>query len=238
MVSEDSPTIILISGTSSGIGQALVNYYLDNGAIVLGISRSMVELGSPNYHHFLCDVTSPDSVQQFFKDLRSKFPKIEVFINNAGDLKVCSSLLLPATSAKRMIDTNFFGAFLMMRECAKLMLKEKRGRIINISSMAEILEPVGDAVYSASKAASTSLTNSLAKEFAPYGITCNTLAITFIPTPMSLTINQEVMSKTISELPIPRSATIEDVTNIIDFFIRPESANISAQFIALGGLHH
>lgn len=232
-----SGQVILVTGSSAGIGRMLVEYLLASGAIVLGFSRNPFSLRSQSYFHYICDITDVKSVKETFKKIRIDGHHISGLINNAGALSVFSSLFMPPKSAQEMINTNFFGSFLVAQECAKIMSRKKYGRIIGISSMAEILEPIGDAVYTASKAAATSLTNSLAKELAHYGITCNTLAITHLTTNMSEKINTNVLQKVIKELPLPRSATIEDITNVVDFYMSPQSSGITGQFIALGGLH-
>lgn len=232
-----SGQVILVTGSSAGIGRMLAEYFLENGAKVLGFSRNSFFLPSKNYHHYVCDVTDPASVQEAFRKIRADAYFITGLINNAGVLSAFSSLLMPPKAVQEMINTNFFGSFLVAQESAKIMTRKKFGRIIGISSMAELLEPIGDAIYSASKAASTSLTNSLAKELAPYNITCNTLAITHLMTSMSEKIDVEVLQKVIDSLPLARSATIEDITNVIDFYMSPHSSSITGQFIALGGLH-
>ena len=232
-----SGQVVLVTGSSAGIGRMLTDYFLENGAQVLGISRNSYSLPSKNYIHYICDIAEPASVRETFMKIRSDSVQLTALINNAGVLSVFSSLLLPPKVAQAMINTNFLGSFLVAQESAKLMAKNKFGRIIGISSMAEILEPVGDAVYSASKAAATSLTNSLAKELVPHGITCNTVAITHIMTGMSEKIDSLILQKVIDELPLPQSASIEDITNIIDFYMSPQSSGITGQFIALGGLH-
>ena len=232
-----SGQVILVTGSSAGIGRILTEYFLEGGAKVLGFSRNSFSLPSENYHHYICDITDLVSVQENFKQIRADAHHLTALINNAGALSVFSSLLMQPKAAQEMINTNFLGSFLVAQESAKMMARKKFGRIIGISSMAEILEPIGDAVYSASKAAATSLTNSLAKELAPYGITCNTLAITFMKTSMSEKINANILQKVIDELPLPHPATIEDIFNVIDFYMSSKSSSITSQFIALGGLH-
>lgn len=236
-MSKYSGQVILVTGSSAGIGRILVEYFLDSGAEVLGFSRNSFSLSSSSYQHYVCDVSDSTSVNEAFKKIKADKHRLTGLVNNAGSLSAFSSILMPPKAAQEMIDTNFLGSFLVAQECAKIMIRQKFGRIIGISSMAEILEPKGDAIYSASKAASTSLINSLAKELAPYGITCNTLAITHLATNMSRKINGDILNKLLSTLPLPGSAAIKDITNVIDFYMAPQSSGITGQFIALGGLH-
>jgi 3-oxoacyl-[acyl-carrier protein] reductase len=232
-----SGQVILVTGSSAGIGRMITEYFLENGAMVLGFSRNSFSLMSQNYQHYICDVADPVSVREAFKKIRADSHCLTGLINNAGALSIFSSLLMPPKVAMEMINTNFLGSFFVAQESAKIMARNQFGRIIGISSMAELLEPVGDAIYSASKAAATSLTNSLAKELAPLGITCNTLAVTHLKTGMSEKIDAKVLQKVLNSLPMPYPARIEDITNVIDFFMSPHSSNITGQFIALGGLH-
>jgi 3-oxoacyl-[acyl-carrier protein] reductase len=228
--------VIVITGASSGVGRMLALYFLNLGATVIGLSRSQINQDSERYEHYICDITDDVVVKKTFKLIKDHYKKIDILINNAAELNVFSALLMPPGKARNMVNSNFLGHFFVMQQCALIMKKNNYGRIISITSMAEILSPVGDAIYSSSKAGLTSLTYSLAKEFAPYNITLNSLAITFIDTQMSRKINQQEISSVINGLPLPRKAEIEDVTNIIDFYINERSNSITGQYIALGGL--
>lgn len=228
--------VIIITGSSSGVGNMLALHFLNYGATVIGLSRRQIKLDNERYHHFVCDITDDMAVKQNFKLIKNLYSKIDVLINNAAELNVFSAILMPSGLARNMVNTNFLGHFFVMQQCALIMKKNNYGRIISISSMAEILSPIGDAIYSSSKAALTSLTYSLAKEFGPYNITLNSLAITFIETQMSRKINQDEITSIINGLPLPRKTEIEDITNIIDFFINERSDSITGQYIALGGL--
>jgi 3-oxoacyl-[acyl-carrier protein] reductase len=103
--------------------------------------------------------------------------------------------------------------------------------------MAVALEPMGDSMYAACKAGLNKMSNIMAKEFAGFGITVNTLAISAIDTDMLRQLNKEKVDKVVAGLPIPRYATMDDITNVIDFFCSPKSNYITAQVIYLGGVH-
>jgi 3-oxoacyl-[acyl-carrier protein] reductase len=234
---EKTAPVYLITGTSSGIGRELAYHYLSVGVTVVGVSRSVSTIDDNNYYHFESDISNSEQLQIFFSKLKKKFQSIDVLINNAGCLTSMNSLIIPIKSVRNMVETNIIGTFLVTREVAKIMSINKFGRIINISSMAEILEPSGDAVYSATKCAVTTLSNSLAKEYARYNITCNTLAITYFPTKLSAKINKKSIEEIISKLPLARVAKLTDITNAIDFFVCKNSSYITGQFLALGGIH-
>ena len=231
---------ILITGTSRGIGNQLAIFFLNEGAKVIGFSRGGTTIENINYRHFSLNIGSTTEIINTFKILRQEKLNIDILINNAAVLTSQYSIIIPAKNVEDMINVNFKGAFLITRESAKLMRKSKYGRIINISSMAVVLEPMGDAIYAATKAAITSVCNILAKEFSSMNITCNTIGITAIETDMlnSHTPSAKIKIKEIIEnLPIPRVAKIEDILHVIKFFGSEESSYITAQTIYLGGLH-
>ena len=118
-----------------------------------------------------------------------------------------------------------------------MMRKGKWGRIINIGSMAASLEPIGDSIYAACKAAISTLANVMAKELAPLNITCNTLAISAIDSGMLDQIPKEKIAQVVASLPIPRFAEADDVLNVIDFLASERSSYITAQTIYLGGVN-
>lgn len=129
---------------------------------------------------------------------------------------------------------------MVSREAAKLMRGKKESRIINIGSMASSLEPMGDAIYAATKSGIISLANVMAKEFASINVTCNTLAITAIDTDMLRSHNdtaQDKIKEIIANLPVPRIAEVDDILNVVDFFASDRSSYITAQTIYLGGIN-
>ncbi|MCI4428931.1 MAG: SDR family oxidoreductase, partial [Burkholderiales bacterium] len=117
------------------------------------------------------------------------------------------------------------------------MKRSKWGRIINIGSMAASLDPVGDSVYAATKAAVSTLAQVMAKEFAPFNVTCNTLGITAIETDMLSQLPRAKIDAVIAALPLPRFATADDILNVVDFFAAERSGYITAQTVFLGGVH-
>ena len=231
---------VIVTGSSRGVGFMLANYFLENGATVIGISKSAQTIQGDNYHHFEIDLADPVKISDSFKLIAKQFKRIDILINNAAVMTSQFSMILPLKNVMDMINVNFLGVFLVSRECAKLMRGKDQGRIINIGSMASKLEPIGDSIYAATKSAVITATNVLAKELAPYNVTCNTLGITAIETDMlnSHSDNAKLKIKEIiNGLTIPRLTTVEDITNVIDFFSSDKSSYISAQTIYLGGIN-
>ena len=145
-------------------------------------------------------------------------------------------LLTSVDKAREIIETNFIGTFLMCRESARLMKKNRFGRIVNLASVATPLKLEGEAVYAASKAAVISFTQVVAKELASFGITVNAIGPTPIDTDLIKSVPEEKLDQLINMQAIKRRGTFGDVSNLVDFLIRPESDFITGQVIFLGGV--
>jgi 3-oxoacyl-[acyl-carrier protein] reductase len=227
----------LVTGSRRGVGRIITEHFLRNGGFVAGFARGESTIAHPNYHHFQVDISDPKAVQRGFADLRKVTDSIHIAINNAAVLTSQYAMIMPAAAAQEMLNVNLMGAFMVSREASKMMRKAKWGRIINISSMAAGLEPIGDSIYCASKAGLASMSNVMAKELAPLNVTCNTLAITAIETDMLAKLSQETIARVISGLPIPRLAKPDDILNVLDFMASERSSYITAQTIYLGGVN-
>jgi 3-oxoacyl-[acyl-carrier protein] reductase len=228
--------IVLITGSRRGVGRLLKEHFLKQGASVIGFNRNAdAELACPEYTPLCVAIDNPESVAAGFAQIREKFGHIDIAINNAAVLASQHAMILPVGSVKNMLNTNILGTFLVSREAAKLMRKKKWGRIINIGSMATSLEPIGDSIYAATKAAVSTLANVMAKELASLNVTCNTLAITAIATDMLDQLPKGKIDAVIAGLPLPRYAVADDIFNVIDFFASERSAYVTAQTIYLGG---
>jgi len=230
-------TVVVVTGARKGLGRLIAGHFLDEGARVIGMSRGEATITHASYEHHAVDVGDDGAVRALFAKLARSHGKVDVVVNNAAVATSIHAMLMPAPRAEEMVRTNFLGGFFVSREAAKLMRKGKFGRIINIGSMAATLEPIGDSVYAATKAASMTLTAVLAKEFAGYGITVNTLAVTALETDMLDQLPREKVDAVVAGLPIPRFATAEDIFNVVDFFASPRSSYITAQTVFLGGVH-
>ena len=228
--------IIIITGTRKGIGRYLAEQYLQEGDIVYGCSRRICDIEHPNYHHTRLDVSDEAEVVSFVRNVYKNHKHIDVLINNAGCASMNHFLLTPYDTAKKVFNTNFFGTFLMCREVAKYMVKNKSGRIVNYSTVAVALNLHGELVYSASKAAIEQLTRVLADEIGESGITVNAVGPTPIDTDLIKNVPDNKLQDLLSHQCIKRFGQFEDVKNVIDFFLKPESNFITAQTIYLGGV--
>ena len=225
---------ILITGTSRGIGKYLVNYYTSLGYSVIGCSRNEVNYTFGNYEHFICDISDEKSVKQIFRTISKAHGGIDILINNAGIASMNHSLLTEISTVKNIFDTNLIGSFLFSREAAKLMQKNKCGRIINFSTVAVPLALEGEAIYASSKAAVISLTKTLSKELSNFGITVNAIGPTPVKTDLIKNIPTHKIDRIISQLSSKSYTSIDDILNILDFFMKKESQLVNGQIIYLG----
>lgn len=228
--------VVVVTGASRGIGRMLVEYLLAEGAHVAGISRGEVDDQHERYTHHAVDVTDARAVQMAFARMAREHGRVDIVINNAAVLTSQYSMIMPAENAQAMVDVNLLGTFYVSREAAKVMRKARKGRIINIGSMAASLEPIGDSLYAATKAGISTMAAVFSKEFSSFNVTCNTIGITAIPTDMLAQHSREVIDAIIENLPVPRYAEPDDIFNVVDFFASDRSSYVTAQTVFLGGV--
>lgn len=228
--------VILITGTSKGIGEYLARYYVEKKYQVIGCSRQPVAAASDNYRHFCLDITDEQRVKEMFAEITKTYRRLDVLVNNAGVASMNHVLLTPTKVARNIFETNFIGTFLLCREAAKLMKRHRFGRIINFATVATPLKLEGEAVYAASKAAIISFTQIIARELASFGITANAVGPTPIQTDLIKSVPREKIERLVERQAIKRLGQFDDVANVIDFFIRPESDFITGQVLFLGGV--
>ncbi len=228
--------VMIITGARKGIGRFLAEHYLQHGFAVLGCSRKPSDLQLPGYEHYCLDVADESAVKQMFLDVSRKFGRVDVLINNAGIASMNHSLLTPLSTAQKLVNTNFLGTFLFCREAGKLMQRHRSGRIVNFTTVASALNLEGEALYAATKAAVESLTRTLARELAQFNITVNAVGPTPVKTDLTRSVPQAKLDALIARQAIPRYGEFNDIRNVIDFFIQPESDFITAQVIFLGGI--
>ena len=224
--------VILITGSSKGIGRGISEYFALKNFLVEGCSRGPANIDSENYNHTIVDVSDEKQVRKWVREVNKKYRKIDVLICNAGIVK--SSPMVPMFSKSAFddyINTQLVGTFLTCREVSKIMCRQKKGRIINISSAAVRLNLVGTSAYTSTKGAIDKFTKVLANELAQYNITCNLVAPGLVLTEATKEFDDEWKNNLLNKLTIKKVTTPDDVANVISFFIKPESSCITGQTI-------
>ncbi len=228
--------IIVITGTSKGIGQALANYYLENGEIVIGCSRGESSIVHDNYRHFSLEVNDEKAVIKMIRVVKKEFGKIDILLNNAGMASMNHILTTSVSSVEKIFATNFLGTFIFTREVSKVMMKQKYGKVVNYTTVASALRLEGEAIYAASKAAIENFTQTSAKELAPFNITVNAIGPTPVQTDLIKAVPKDKIDELLAKQAIKRFGQFDDIKNVIDFFISKKSDFITGQIIYLGGV--
>lgn len=231
----DKP-VMIITGSSRGIGKYLAQFYIEKGFYVVGCSRGDVEFEQDNYQHFCLDVSDESSVKKMFTEIRKKYERLDVMINNAGVASKNHALLTSLKEVHRSLNSNFVGTFLFCREAVKLMKINKYGRIINISSIHIPLAFVGTSIYCASKASVEQFSKVLAREVFQFGITVNILSLSVVKdTGMENTLTDEIKREILNQTISKSQLSIHDITHAINFYISEKSNMVTNQILFLGG---
>jgi 3-oxoacyl-[acyl-carrier protein] reductase len=234
-MNEDRKLTALVTGSRTGLGEFMARRLLAMGYRVFGCSRQPATWHHDAYTHVQADVGDEKAVSELFRRIRKDAETLDAVINNAGIASMNHSLLVPFATVERVMRTNFCGAFLVAREAAKSMRKSGFGRIVNVTTVAVPLRLEGEAIYAASKSAVESMTRVLAYEFAEFGITVNAVGPSPVDTNLIRGVPEEAISRLVRRLAIKRKGTPEDVMNVIEFFLRPESSYVTGQVVYLGG---
>lgn len=229
--------VILVTGTSRGIGRGLAEHFLAAGDTVCGCSRAASAIRHKRYTHFILDVSDETAVVAMVRAVVAQHGRIDALLNNAGIAAMNHALLTPAAVAQQIFATNFHGTFLFCREVAKAMVRAKGGRIVNFTTVATPLRLEGEALYAASKAAVESFTQVLARELGPTGVTVNAVGPTPVPTDLIRNVPQAKMDALLARQAIRRFGTVADIANVAEFFLAPKSAFVTGQVLYLGGVN-
>ena len=232
---QKSRRILLITGTSSGLGKDLSKYFLRKNYIVLGCSRTKSKISSKFYKHRILNLNDEREVRKWVEDIHAKYKKIDYLINNAALIPASyPSILNDKELITRVFETNVISQISIINEVAKKMVKKRYGRIISLSSMSVGLLEEGTSLYSSSKNSLDTYSKILSKELAKANITCNTIAPSMYNTKSFRELGETIINSSKKKLQIKRELKLEEITNVIEFLFKKESAVITGQTIYLG----
>ena len=236
--------VALVTGASYGIGFAIASAFAEQGATICfnDINQELVDKGMAAYaakgikaHGYVCDVTDEPAVQAMVATIAKEIGTIDILVNNAGITKDGLLMAMSEADFDNVIDTNLKGCFQMIRFASRRMMKQRYGRIINVSSVSGVAGNAGQANYSASKAGIIGLTKSAAKELASRGITCNAIAPGFVKTEMTDVLSDEVKENAKKQIPLGRFAEPEDIANAAVFLASDKASYITGQVLLVDG---
>ena len=235
--------IVLITGANRGIGHSIMSAFINAGYIVVGTSRSddgvkkiNDTIGDPSKGCGVkMDVTSENDIQSANKLIRDKFGITTILINNAGVTKDNLLMRMSSEEWNDVIDTNLNSLYRVTKEFIREMMKQKTGRIINISSVVGMSGNAGQSNYSSSKSAIYGFTKSLAKEVASRNITVNAISPGFIETDMTDKLSDEQKQAIISAIPLSRMGSAKDIADIALFLASDSASYITGENINVNG---
>ena len=231
---------ILVTGATGGIGDSIVQKFLSLNGSVLGTGTNSEKLEIlkkkyPQISTVQFDIREHDKIEQFIENVFSKLGGLDILINNAGITKDNLSLRMKNEEWQKVIDINLSSTFYLCKSAIKKMMKNKYGRIVNITSIVGHTGNVGQSNYSASKAAVVAMSKSLAIEYAKKNITVNCVSPGFIKTNMTEKISDEMKNTLLSRIPMNKLGTGEDVSNTVAFLSSESSSYITGETIHVNG---
>lgn len=235
----------IVTGGSRGIGRAIclelaadganvVFCYAGNEGAAKETARAVESLGA-NALAVRCDVSDAEQVDALVKAARETFGRIDILVNNAGITRDNLAVRMSEADFDAVIDANLKGTFLCMKAVSRWMVKQRYGRIVNLSSVVGLRGNAGQVNYAASKAGVVGMTKSLAKELASRGVTVNAVAPGFIETDMTAALSKSARAAAEGSIPMNRLGAPEDVAKAVAFLAGDAAAYITGQVLAVDG---
>ena len=230
---------VLITGVSRGIGLSIAKEFIQNDYFVFGTSRSKFDLSkaleSNNCKHLTVDVNDRDSIASLMKDIPGENNTLDCLVNNAGITADQLFIRMKDSEWDDVINTNLTGIFNITKPVSKMMLKQKSGSIINISSVSGLMGNAGQVNYSSSKSALLGFTKSLAKELAPRGINVNCICPGFIESDMTNELTSDQRDQALSQIPLGNFGSDTDIAKLTLFLSSNSAKYITGQSISVDG---
>jgi 3-oxoacyl-[acyl-carrier protein] reductase len=234
----------LVTGASRGLGRAIAERLARDGwrvelvarqADKLNEVRAAIEAAGGNACVHSADIADPKSADQVIAAVEKESGPLGALINNAGITKDGLLMRMDDADWSAVIDTNLTGAFRWIRAASRGMLKARAGRIVNIGSVVGLVGNAGQANYAAAKAGLIGLTQSVAREFASRGVTCNCVCPGFFATDMTSTLKEDLKSKVLTGIPLGRFGKPEEVAGLVSFLCGPDAGYVTGQAWAIDG---
>lgn len=242
---ENTSKVALITGSSRGIGRACALKLAEKGFDIAVNYNSNEEAAQKTVNEitalgrkaaaYKADTSDLKQVQDMFRAAFKEFGSIDVLVNNAGVVNDAYLLMLSTESLQKSLDINIKGYFNCAQQAALKMMKNRSGKIINISSVSSILSLVGQSVYSATKGAVNSMTATLAKELAPYGIQVNAVAPGFVETEMIDAVPEDKLKEYLDNIPMKRFAKAEEIAETVSLLADGSLSYMTGQVLVLDG---
>ncbi|MBA2432342.1 MAG: 3-oxoacyl-[acyl-carrier-protein] reductase [Chthoniobacterales bacterium] len=237
--------IAVVTGAGRGIGHAIAVRLAKEGARVASVSRTEANaqrtadeinnIRPDAAKAYAVDVSDHAAVQQIGAQILDEFGRVDILVNNAGVTRDGLSMRMSTEDWDTVLNTNLKGAFNFVQAIQRPMLKQRSGRIINISSVIGLIGNAGQANYAASKAGLIGFTKSLAREMASRGITVNAVAPGLIETDMTAVLSEEIRKNILSKIPLGSLGQPDDIANAVAFLASPEAKYITGQVLAVDG---
>ena len=243
-MSELNDQVALVTGASRGIGAAIAKEMFRLGAKVVLSARNLdtleqlrasIDPENQRSHILPCDVSKPAELEELVGKAQSVWGRLDVLVNNAGVTRDGLLMRMKDEDWDEVLTTNLRSAFATTRAAAKIMLRQKAGRIINITSVIGVTGNAGQANYAASKAGLIGLTKSTAKELASRGICVNAVAPGYIETDMTSGLSEKVKEQILQQIPLQTLGKPEDVASLVGFLTLPASRYITGQVFHVDG---
>lgn len=240
--------IAIVTGASRGIGRETALTLASYGAVVIINYNGSKEKAEEVAGEILAsggrtkviqgNVADSESMKQMMNDVKKEFGRIDILVNNAGITKDGLLMGMKEEDFDAVIDTNLRGAFLCMKHVIRIMMKQRYGRIINMSSVAGVMGNAGQVNYSASKAGLIGMTKSLAREVGSRGITVNAVAPGLIDTEMTKILSDGIKESMMETIPLKRMGQPKDIAETVAFLASDRASYITGQVISVdGGMH-